>query len=469
MKAASLRWRLVLLAACSIVAALTVAGLSLGWLFERHIERRVTHELSIRLEELLGAFTLEAGTPKLNRVLSDPRYDQPLSGSYWQISDTKGPVLQSRSLWDQTLALRDRPSSDVKAYEIHGADDTILYALDHRVVMDNGGQPRTFRVAVAVDHAEIDAMNQAFIGDVVKALAAIGLALLVGSWLQINLGLRPLSHLRRRLAAIREGRSSHLDGYLPAEVAPLAEDFNTLLFRHAESLRKARERAGSLAHGLKTPLTILAGEARRLDDRGMNDAAAVLREQIAMMRSHVERELARARSHGSATLGELHTDARKSVERLMDLVRRLPRGRELNFVNALPEGLNLQIDADDFGEIIGNLLDNARKYALHKVTVFAECVGGHATIFVDDDGPGIPKPMRERLALRGERANDHAEGSGLGLAIVLDLLADYGADLTINDNPHGGCRALFSLRGVVNTPDEAPSAPARPNKMALQD
>jgi signal transduction histidine kinase len=103
------------------------------------------------------------------------------------------------------------------------------------------------------------------------------------------------------------------------------------------------------------------------------------------------------------------------------------------------------------------------------VAVFAECVDGHATIFVDDDGPGIPKPMRERLALRGERANDHAEGSGLGLAIVRDLLADYGADLTMTDNPLGGCRALFSLPGVVNTPDKAPSAPARPNKMALQD
>ena len=335
--------------------------------------------------------------------------------------------------------------------------------------MDNGGQPRTFRVAVAVDHAEIDAMNQAFIGDVVKALTAIGIALLVGSWLQINLGLRPLSHLRRRLAAIREGRSSQLDGYLPAEVAPLAEDFNTLLFRHAESLRKARERAGSLAHGLKTPLTILTGEARRLDDRGMNETATVMREQIAMMRSHVERELARARSHGSAAPGELHTDVCKSVERLVDLVQRLPRGRELNFVNALPEGLNLQIDADDFGEIIGNLLDNSRKYALNKVTVFAECVDGHATIFVDDDGPGIPKIMRERLALRGERANDHAEGSGLGLAIVRDLLADYGVDLTIAGNPHGGCRVLFSLPGVVTPPDKSPSALARPNKMALQD
>ena len=243
--------------------------------------------------------------------------------------------------------------------------------MDRQVDLDNDGRPRTFRLAVALNHADIDLMNRAFIGDVVKALVAIGFALFAGSWLQIMLGLRPLAQLQRSLAAIRKGRSARLQGDFPSEVAPLAQEFNTLLFRHADSLRKARERAGSLAHGLKTPLTILSAEASALDDRGIHDASEVLREQLAHMRRHVERELARARSHGSAAPGELHTDAKLSVARLMDLMRRMPRGGDLEFVNALPEGLSLPIDPDDFGEIVGNLLDNARKYARSEVAVVA--------------------------------------------------------------------------------------------------
>ena len=285
--------------------------------------------------------------------------------------------------------------------------------MDRQVDLDNDGRPRTFRLAVALNHADIDLMNRAFIGDVVKALVAIGFALFAGSWLQIMLGLRPLAQLQRSLAAIRKGRSARLQGDFPSEVAPLAQEFNTLLFRHADSLRKARERAGSLAHGLKTPLTILSAEASALDDRGIHDASEVLREQLAHMRRHVERELARARSHGSAAPGELHTDAKLSVARLMDLMRRMPRGGDLEFVNALPEGLSLPIDPDDFGEIVGNLLDNARKYARSEVAVVAANVQGRPAIVIDDDGPGVPPHSRERIpsAANGRTSRRKARAS----------------------------------------------------------
>ncbi|MGD0640530.1 MAG: HAMP domain-containing sensor histidine kinase [Roseiarcus sp.] len=474
MTANSIRWRLAALAAFSIVVALTVACASVAWIFERHMERRVGYELGIRLDELLGAFTLEGGEPKLQRALSDPLYEQPLSGSYWQISDETGPVLESRSLWDQSLALPSEETAEASAFEIRWPDGTTLYAMDRQVDLDNEGRPRTFRLAVALNHADIDLMNRAFIGDVVKALVAIGFALFAGSWLQIKLGLRPLAQLQRSLAAIRKGRASRLPGDFPSEVAPLAQEFNTLLFRHADSLRKARERAGSLAHGLKTPLTILSAEASALDDRGIHDASDVLREQLGHMRRHVERELARARSHGSAAPGELHTDAKLSVARLMDLMRRMPRGADLDFVNALPEGLSLPIDPDDFGEIVGNLLDNARKYAQGTVTVAAANVRGRPAIVIDDDGPGIPAHLRERLTERGERADEQAEGAGLGLAIVRDLLADYGTDLAIEDSATGGCRIALMLPTFDDPvsrrkPDRRPAKPMSPGLAALNN
>ena len=465
MSAPSLRWRLVLLAALTIAVALSVAGLSLVLIFERHIERRIEQELDVKLTELLSAFALDASGPQLSRALSDPRYEQPLSGAYWQIFDERAPALQSRSLWDQTIAARPPGESVGRAYEISWPKGVTLYTLDREVTLENGGSPRAFRLAVALDHADADALRQSFINDVAKALGAIGAVLLIGSWLQINLGLRPLAKLRRRLGAIHDGQTARLDGVFPAEVAPLAEDFNLLLARNEDMLRRARERAGALAHGLKTPLTILSGEARRLDSLNMPEAAATLREQLGLMRNHVERELARARSHGSASPGGLHTDARRSVARLIDLVSRMPQGRAMRFDNSLAASLTLQIDPDDFGEIIGNLLDNARKYARASVHVSAALADGLVTLTIDDDGPGIPPELRGRLAERGERASEELEGSGLGLAIVRDLLADYGAALTIADSPEGGCRMQFTMPGAVRA--AAPQAalklqPGRP-------
>ena len=445
MKATSLRWRLVMLAGASIFAALTIAGVLLGWIFERQMERRINRELGVRLEELLADFELDAGAAKVVGVLADPRYEQPMSGVYWQIFAGTTPALQSRSLWDQSLAPDASGRSDGDDYQIHWADGAKLYVRDRAVILGPEERPQRFRVAVGLDSVEVDAMSHAFSDDVIKALAAIGLALFAGSWLQINLGLRPLAHLRRSLAAIRAGRAAQLEGSFPLEVAPLTQDFNNLLLRHAESLRKARERAGSLAHGLKTPLTIMSGQAASLESKGLRDAAMGLREQIGVMRRHVERELARSRSHGLAAPGELHTDAQKSVDRLIDLLQRMPRGDAINWTNQLPAGLSVQIDPDDFGEIFGNLLDNARKFSSAKVVVDATVEGRRAKIFVDDDGPGIPAALRETLLQRGARADVNDEGSGLGFSIIADLLAEYGAELMIEEAPGGGCRVSVTL------------------------
>lgn len=461
MKPRSLRWRLVLLAAATILMTLSVAGVSLVLIFERHLERRVEQELETRLTELLAAFALQADEPVLKTALSDPRYDQPLSGAYWQVSDEHGPVRQSRSLWDQSLALQPAASASAAAYEIAWPNDATLYVKDQRVLLGNGGSPRIFRLAVALDHAEIATLRQSFTSDVAQALGIIGAVLLLGSFLQIQLGLRPLAHLRSRLAAMHAGRTTRLEGAFPAEVAPLAEDFNALLARQQEMLRKARERAGALAHGLKTPLTILAGEARRLDERGIACSAEALREQLGIMRTHVERELARARSHGSLTPSGLHTDAHHSASRLIDLVRRMPRGRDMQFENALPVRSSVPVDPDDFGEILGNLIDNGRKYARARVRISAGHIGGRAHIFVDDDGPGIAAQLREKMTLRGERAHGGTDGSGLGLAIVSDLLADYGLTLILSESPLGGCRAGFAVPGTPATAHAQP-APMQP-------
>ncbi|MDE3174481.1 MAG: HAMP domain-containing histidine kinase [Pseudomonadota bacterium] len=279
--------------------------------------------------------------------------------------------------------------------------------------------------------------------------------MLLGAWAQIAIGLRPLRHLTARVAAIKAGRESRLEAPLPLEVEPLAREFNSLLDRQAESVRRSRERVGALAHGLKTPITILYGKADALDEEGLSDYAAGLRAQLGVMNKHVTRELTRARSHGAATGGELHTNARLSVGRLFGLLLRMPRGRDLSFVNAIPDGLILAIDADDFGEIMGNLLDNARKFAKDRIVVSAVVEADRATIFVADDGPGVPAEIRERLMQRGERASEQVEGSGLGLSIVQDLLADYRTTVVFENCPEFGCKVGFALTGRLDAPAAA--------------
>ena len=399
----------------------------------------------MRLSELLGAFAADEGAPRMARPLSDPRYAQPFSGAYWQISGPDGAILQSRSLWDRSIALRGGPANGAPAYEVRWPAGATLYVLERQVALENGGKRLAYRLAVALDHAEIDAINTDFMRDLLKALGVIGAVLLAGAWLQINLGLRPLRQVRQRVAAIQRGQAARLEGNFPTELAPLADDFNALLARQEERLRKGRERAGALAHGLKTPLTILTLESARLAELGQSELAAALREQVGAMRNHVERELARAHSHGSAAPGGLYADARASVDRLINLVRRMPRGDVIAFSNQIPPGLRVHVDPDDFGEIAGNLIDNARKHARAAVEVRASVANGRALLCVEDDGPGIPAQWRDRLTQRGETAKPGDDSSGLGLAIVCDLLADYGSQLVIADRVGGGCKLSFSV------------------------
>ncbi len=462
----SLRVRVLLLAALSIAMALTVAGFSLAIIFERHLAQRLEQELEIKLVELARSFSADdRGVPAVAGVLSDPRYEAPYGGAYWQVSDAAGtPLLRSRSLWDDVIP--GPPSgrdAEEQAVERDGPGGSTLYVLERDVHREDGGEKRGYRLQVAVDHAELEGLRRSFAVDMGVALSILGALLLVGAWMQAGIGLQPLRALRERLNSVHAGSAPRLVGEFPDEVAPLATDLNRLLDRQQDLVTKARERAGDLAHGLKTPLTIMSGEARRLEESGNTAAAAVLREQIALMRRHVERELARARTHGTPTAAGLHTDVGGTVERLLRLMRRMPRGEDLAWHNAVQPGSRCAMDADDFGEVLGNLLDNARKWAISRIEIRVERDADGLAIVVADDGPGLAEGASEVLLKRGERAREDGEGSGLGLSIVSDVLAAYGSALTLRPGATGGCEARFVVPGTVVAATSSPGeAQARP-------
>ena len=469
-RSSSLRLRLMMLAALSIAVTLTIAGLSLAYIFENHVERLIEQDLEVRWLELADAFALDADhAPILTKGLTDPRYQLPASGAYWRVTENGITRLRSRSLWDQDIAPAKfvHLSPTGKAVEQRGPNGSTLYMMEREVTLDGGREPRIFRLAVALDTVAVSALRRSFTTQVAQALALIGVVLFLGAWVQASFGLRPLKLLRDELAVVNRGSKARLAGRFPDEVAPLVTDLNRLLARQDDLVRKARDRAGDLAHGLKTPLTILQGEARKSEMRGEFDTAASLREQIALMRHHIDRELTRARTFGATAAGGTLTDAKQTVDRLIGLIGRMPRGATIYWDNRLPDGLRLRMDPDDFGETIGNLLDNARKWARSCVRVSARIGDGVASVVVDDDGPGIPPEARGQIVRRGERAAAGGEGAGLGLSIVMDVLAQYGETLTIADAPGGGCRASFGAPGWIDgraqEAGETADGPRRPH------
>jgi signal transduction histidine kinase len=438
----SLRGRLAVISALVIVLILTLAGTGLTWLFHSYIEQRVASELQGRVLDLAGAFSLDdSGLPAIIRPPSDPRYRNPYSGVYWYVREGDATVLRSRSLWDADIATTDRLAEMASATGPSGSD---VYVLQRQVTLDGSTGERHFVLGVALDKAEITELSKSFSSELAAGLGLSGLLLFVGAWVQSSYGLKPLNVIRGQLARLHKGNGDRLDGPFPVEIEPLARDLNGLFQRQRDMIQRARERSGTLAHGLKTPMTVLYGEARKLELAGNPSTAIFMCEQLDLMQRQLDRELSRARAHGeSAGLG-LRADVSATAARLIDLMKRMPRGGMLAW-HGLPPGVSVAMDADDLGEVLGNLLDNARQWASTRVWLESATTGTHAIISVSDDGPGISPDYQDKAVRRGETSS---RGSGLGLAIVAELLELYGAELKISRSSANGACISFEVPQV---------------------
>ena len=269
---------------------------------------------------------------------------------------------------------------------------------------------------------------------------------IVAGFLQMRMGLSPLTRLRSTLNDVRAGRKSRLDGAYPTEIQALTDDLNNLLNERDARVARAQSQAGDLAHALKTPLAVLSSEMDRLAAGGHEDSVAAARQQIDRMRRQMDWHLARARAAASGPSAGLRASVRDSADGIARTVRRLHADRRLSIEVDMPADVFTRAERPDLDEILGNLIDNACKYARARVVIAATAAGGIVTITVDDDGPGLDPAMRAAVLQRGVRADEAPGGSGFGLAIVRDLAELYGGGIVLDASPLGGLKAILTMK-----------------------
>ena len=434
----SLRLRLALAGALAILAALGLAAFGLSQLFGAHVERRAVAEMGAQLDQVLAG--LERGEEGLTlaRPPADPRFRQPYGGLYWQIAGAGG-VQRSRSLWDSALDLPADILGDggVHVHRLAGPAAEALLVLERSVTLPArlGGGPA--RVAVAMAAAELDAARRAFMADLAPYLGMLALVLTGAGWAQLWVGLRPLGGLGARVAALRAGQADRMGEDWPVELRPVAGEIDALLAARAAETARARARAADLAHGLKTPLQALMGEAARLRGAGAAARAEGIEDTARAMRRTVDRELARARTAARAGDAgtDAGTDAGQVAARLVSVLRRTPDGGRLDWQMDIPAGTHVALYEADLSEALGALAENAARHARTRVTLSARAQGGRVLLSVTDDGPGIPPDRRAALTARHGRADE--SGTGLGLAIAAEITEAAGGTLTLADAAPG--------------------------------
>jgi signal transduction histidine kinase len=423
-----------------LISVLLIVGLVLAqtslWLFEVGLQRYLESGLRNDSELLLVALVKGPDGLQLDEHRLSPGYQRPYSGHYFRI-DFEGGHWRSRSLWDLELPKPDQTGlhADLKLEK----DDQSLLIL-HQEYRKYGQQ---ISITVAQDYSPVKASFQR----VQQIGLALGLAalvlILVLQRVTVRRALRPLDKAREQILQLQQGQRSQLDDQVPLELEPLVAQINHLLAHTEDSLKRSRNALGNLGHALKTPLAVLISiaEGKRYDVPA--PVRQTLRDQLQQIQHRLERELNRARLSGDALPGS-HFDCDSELPGLFSTLSMI-HGDHLSLVNDVAPGLTLPWDREDMLELLGNLLDNACKWADSTVSLDIRHSDHRYVLLINDDGPGIPEVRRAEVLGRGNRLDEQVDGHGLGLGIVKDIVESWGGALALSDSPSGGLQIRIEL------------------------
>ncbi|WP_298277834.1 sensor histidine kinase [uncultured Bradyrhizobium sp.] len=458
MGGSSLATRLFVSATAWVVVILAITGVILSSVYRDATERAFDRRLNLYLRTLIA----EVATPdepadRQFQSLGEPLFDLPLSGWYWQITRTdteKGETRASRSLWDKKLPKLEEHGAELSAAGVRlgyvdGPEGQSLRMVERPVDLGADGK---FLVSVAGDATEIFDETRSFDYYLGGTFAALGIVLLLTTIFQVRYGLAPLKRISDAIADIRSGRAERLEGRFPVEIAPLARETNALIDANREIVERSRTHVGNLAHAIKTPLSVIVNEAAA---HATDPFASKVLEQADLMRDQVAHHLERARIAARATIVSTITDVAPVIEALRRTMEKIHRDRDLSIEAKADPAARFRGERQDLEEMVGNLVDNACKWAASQVFIEVVVVppeapgaGPKLRIVVDDDGRGLSEAERAQVSRRGQRLDESKPGSGLGLSIVTDLAGLYGGNLTLDDAPIGGLRAELGLPAV---------------------
>ncbi|MFI4961206.1 MAG: sensor histidine kinase [Hyphomicrobiales bacterium] len=458
MRVNSLALRLFVSATAWAVVILVITGIVLSSIYRQAEERAFDRRLGVYLRTLVAdvASPEEAGE-KFPQSLGEPLFELPLSGWYWQVTrldPDKHDVRASRSLWDAGLPhLQERgvaagPDGSRQGY-VAGPEDQRLRLVERNIDLGDEGH---YLVAVAGDAAEITDEVRSFDQALIITFSILGVVLLLTTMFQVRFGLAPLKRITDSLAAIRSGSAEHLAGQFPEEIAPLARETNALIDANKEIVERARTHVGNLAHALKTPLSVMVNEAAA---RPRDAFANKVLEQADIMRDQVARHLERAHLAARLTVVGSITEVAPVVTALARTMEKIHREKNVAIEVHADAEARFRGERPDLEEMIGNLVDNACKWASARVAIDVvrerpdpSRAGQVLRIVVDDDGRGLSPTEREQVAHRGQRLDETKPGSGLGLSIVVELAGLYGGELKLGTASLGGLRAELVLPGA---------------------
>src|SRR5271170_423752 len=370
MRTNSLALRLFLWAAAWTLVILIITGFALSTLYRHAVERAFDRRLDVYLRTLVAdVASPEEGGDKFPQSIGEPLFELPLSGWYWQVTrlDSKKPdVHSSRSLWDSGLPRLPQDgtaSAEARQGYARGPEDQELRLVERDIDLGDDGR---YLIEVAGDASEIDEETRSFDRAIGATFAALTVALLLTTALQVRFGLAPLTRISAGLAAIRSGRAERLEGDFPVEIAPLARETNALLDANREIVERARTHVGNLAHALKTPLSVIVNEAAA---RGNDPLAHKVLEQTDIMRDQVARQLERARLAARSTVAGTLVDVPPVITALARTMEKLHRDRDIAIAVDVPEHARFRGEQQDLEEMIGNLVDNGCKWARSRVAI----------------------------------------------------------------------------------------------------
>jgi signal transduction histidine kinase len=440
----SIRFRIAIASLIGIAIALVFASSVIGALFEEHATRQFQSALQSRF---LQVASLAGQDPKTGELIfkapaNEPRWSSPLSGLYWQANLPDGKIIRSRSLWDTTLQVHSPDKASF--YDINTSQGQHLMARSQAIELDSV-IPIPFLLTVAEDTAELDQSIRQFQSQIRWYLTILAIALLSVAVLQITIGLSPLSKLKKAILRLRTGDTTCIEGQYPNEFSPLVDDFNSVLEQNKQVVSKAQIQAGNLAHAIKTPLAVITNA---IASKTIHDAdfRELVLEQTRLAKEQVDWSLARAKTITRTRNITLKTPVVGAIQSIVRVMEKIYTDKSLTMTIHAPESaVQFNGDERDLHEIVGNVIDNACKWASTQVLISISKEKGWITIAIEDDGPGIAPDDYADVMRRGVRLDEFTPGTGLGLAIVDELITIYGGKMQMNQSHLGGLKVAVQL------------------------